>query len=95
LSGPFRSSEGRAKIVPDSGNAKLKLSFFGPFYIGDYWVLDRADDYTWSIVGEPGGRYLWILTRDAKPSADERKALFERARSLGYDVTMLRETQHE
>lgn len=95
LSGPFKSSEGRAKIVPGSGNAKLKVSFFGPFYIGDYWVLDRADDYTWSIVGEPGGRYLWILTRDAKPSADERKALFERARSLGYDVTMLRETQHE
>jgi apolipoprotein D and lipocalin family protein len=95
LTGPFKSSEGRAKIVPGSDNAKLKVSFFGPFYIGDYWVLDHADDYSWSIVGEPSGRYLWILTREAKPAAAQRTALIERARALGYDVTMLRETQHD
>ena len=38
---------------------------FGPFY-GDYWVLDHADDYSWSIVGDPSGRYLWILSRQPK-----------------------------
>jgi apolipoprotein D and lipocalin family protein len=95
LTGPYKASEGRAKIVAGSENAKLKVSFFGPFYIGDYWVLDHADDYSWSIVGEPSGRYLWILTREARPAAAERKALIERARGLGYDVTMLRETQHD
>jgi apolipoprotein D and lipocalin family protein len=94
LSGPYRSSEGRAKIVAGSNNAKLKVSFFGPFYVGDYWILDHADDYSWSIVGEPTGRYLWILTRDRKPSAEMRRMLMERTRALGYDVTMLRETQH-
>ena len=30
---------------------------------GDYWVLDHADDYSWSIVGEGSGRYLWLLSR--------------------------------
>lgn len=92
--GPARSSEGKAKGVAGSGNAKLKVSFFGPFYVGDYWVLDHADDYTWSIVGEPSGKYLWILTREAKPSAQQRTALIDRARKLGYDVTLLRETLH-
>jgi apolipoprotein D and lipocalin family protein len=94
LSGPFKSSEGKAKVVDGSENTKLKVSFFGPFYVGNYWVLDHADDYTWSIVGEPSGRYLWILTREAKPQAAQRTALMERARALGYDITMLRETQH-
>ena len=93
LTGPYRSAEGRAKVVPGSNGTKLKVSFFGPFYVGDYWVLDHADDYTWSIVGEPSGRYLWILTREAKPSAELRRTLIERTRALGYDVTMLRETQ--
>jgi len=93
VNGPYRSAEGRAKIVPGSNGTKLKVSFFGPFYVGDYWILDHADDYTWSIVGEPTGRYLWILTREAKPSAELRRTLIERARALGYDVTMLRETQ--
>lgn len=85
--------EGRAKIVPGSGNAKLKVSFFGPFY-GDYWVLDHAADYSWSIVGEPSGRYLWILTRSSKPSDKMRKILVKKAGSFGYDTGLLRWTQH-
>lgn len=91
--GAKKAVEGRAKIVPNSGNAKLKVSFFGPFY-GDYWVLDHAADYSWSIVGEPSGRYLWILTRTAKPSEQIRKMLVKRATSLGYDAALLRWTRH-
>ncbi|CAN0620011.1 Outer membrane lipoprotein Blc [Burkholderia multivorans] len=92
--GPVRSAEGRAKVVAASGGAKLKVSFFGPLFFGDYWVLDHADDYAWSIVGEPSGRFLWILTRDAKPSAEQAAALVERVRTLGYDTAMLRRTAH-
>lgn len=56
-------ARGRAKVVDASSNAKPKVSFFGPFD-GDYWVLDHADDYSWAIMGEPSGRYLWSLNRD-------------------------------
>ena len=85
------TAKGTAKIVAGSANAKLKVSFFGPFY-GDYWVLDHAEDYRWSIVGEPSGRYLWILTRDAKPV--DGAALVERAKALGYNTDMLHFTVH-
>jgi apolipoprotein D and lipocalin family protein len=93
VDGKERVAVGRAKIVPGSGNAKLRVSFFGPF-LGDYWILDHAPDYSWSIVGEPSGRYLWILTRSKTPSEPVRRKLENRARSLGYDVTMLRWTRH-
>jgi len=92
-SGRLRSSEGKAKIVPDSGNAKLKVSFFGPLFFGDYWVVDHSDDYEWSIVGEPRGKYLWILHRDATPDADTTDMLIERTRQLGYDTTLLHMTK--
>jgi apolipoprotein D and lipocalin family protein len=92
VTGPLTSAQGKAKVVANSHDAKLKVSFFGPFHVGDYWVLDHADDYSWSIVGEPSGRYLWILTRAARPGALQRTALIDRARHLGYDVSMLRET---
>ena len=71
---------------------ELKVSFFGPFY-GDYWVLDHADDYSWAIVGEPSGRYLWLLSRAAKPGQARLDQLIARARALGYDTSMLRITQ--
>lgn len=92
VGGRERASVGRAKVVPGTEGAKLKVSFFGPFFIGNYWVLDHADDYSWSIVGEPSGRFLWILTRVARPTDAQAQALYDRARALGYDVTMLRRT---
>lgn len=95
VNGPPDVARGRAKVVTGSGNAKLKVSFFGPFFFGDYWVLDHADDYSWSIVGEPSGRYLWILTREAIPAASVKDGLIERVRALGYDTSMLRMTRHE
>jgi apolipoprotein D and lipocalin family protein len=86
--GSLSLAHGRAKIVDLRTRAKLKVSFFGPFY-GDYWVLDHADDYSWSIVGEPSGRYLWILARDAQPDRPAIEALVSRARQLGYDTRQL------
>lgn len=89
--GRISNARGRAKIVDAATNAKLKVSFFGPFF-GDYWVLDHADDYSWSIVGEPSGRYLRLLSREARPGEARVTELVERARTLGYDTAMLRMT---
>ncbi len=97
LDGEFSQAKGKAKLVEGSDGAKLKVSFFGPFY-GDYWILDRGEPgadgaYPWSIVGEPSGRYLWMLTRDAQPSPELRADLERRVRELGYDWSLVRLTQ--
>lgn len=86
--GETKEARGVARVVDPESNAKLKVRFFGPFG-GDYWVLDHADDYTWSIVGEPSGRYLWLLTRDPRPANEVRQALVRRAGELGYDTSLL------
>ena len=93
VDGPLRFSEGKAKPAGDPKGAKLKVSFFGPALMTNYWVLDHGDAYDWAIVGEGSGRYLWILTRQARPSAAERVELIARAKSLGYDTDMLRYTE--
>jgi apolipoprotein D and lipocalin family protein len=94
IDGPPRDAEGKAFAVPGSGNAKLKVAFFGPLYVGNYWILDHADDYGWSIVGEPSGRYLWLLSRTAHPADELRDAIEARVKALGYDWSRVRMTQH-
>lgn len=89
-SGAAKTIEGSARVVPESGNAKLKVSFFGPFYVGNYWIIDRAPDYSWSIVGEPSGRYLWLLSRTKSKSV--LATMTRRAKALGYDTALLRVT---
>ncbi len=78
VDGPVKTATGKARLVDGSDGAKLRVSFFGPFY-EDYWVLDHADDYSWSIVGEPSGRYLWILSRSPHPADEDREAIYARA----------------
>lgn len=90
--GKIKQAKGKAKVVDTATGAKLKVSFFGPFY-GDYWVLDHADDYSWSIVGEGSGRYLWLLSREANPGRAKVDMLIARAKALGYDTAMLRMTR--
>lgn len=102
LTGRRRQAEARGRVVPGTDNTKLRVSFLGPFlstvfgslFWGHYWVLDHAEDYAWSIVGEGSRRYLWVLTRAAHPSPEERALLLGRVLALGYDPRRLHMTRH-
>jgi apolipoprotein D and lipocalin family protein len=61
-SGEYTTAKGKAKIVDKKTNAKLKVTFFWPFY-GDYWILDLGANYEYAVVGDPSREYLWILSR--------------------------------
>jgi apolipoprotein D and lipocalin family protein len=82
--GTVADATGIAKVTPDSGNARLRVSFFRPFY-GDYWVLALPDDYRWVLVGEPGRRYAWLLARTPQLSAADVETALQRAAELGFD----------
>ena len=92
--GEKSSVEGHALVADKATNAKLRVSFLGPFYTGSYWVLDHGDDYDWAIVGEPSGRFLWVLARDPKPERAVAEAILKRVEALGYDRWALRITRH-
>lgn len=94
VNGPIKTAKARAVVKDKATNAKLKVTFFWPFS-GDYWVLDRGDDYQWAIVGEPSGRYLWVLSRNATPSAEEKALYRQRVESMGYNWALVRETKQQ
>lgn len=86
--GPVDRIEGRAQVVDTATNAKLRVAFFWEFW-APYWVLDLDPNYQWAIVGEPSGRYFWILTRMPVPDQALANDLLARAAGLGYRVNQL------
>ena len=91
--GAVKEAQGVANVVPASGNAKLRVSFFRPFY-GDYWILALGPNYGWVLVGEPSREYAWVLSR--QPMLDEatlEKALAQAA-VLGFDRQAFQRTRH-
>lgn len=83
-SGGIEQATGIAKVVAGSHGAKLRVSFFRPFY-GDYWILDLDPRYRWVLVGELSRKYAWILAREPKLEESTLEALLTRAASLGFD----------
>jgi apolipoprotein D and lipocalin family protein len=91
--GRLEQADGIAKVVEGSEGARLRVSFFHPFY-GDYWVLALDPAYRWVLVGEPRRKYAWVLARD--PALDEATldALLKRAAELGFDRDAFIRTPH-
>ncbi len=86
--GKVKTAKGKAKVVDRNTNAKLKVTFFWPFY-GDYWILDLDPDYTYAVVGEQDRKYLWILSRTPEIDSDLYDKMLERITQQGYDTSKL------
>ncbi len=78
----FRSS---GRILDPGANAKVRLTFAG-FWSQDYWILDNDPAARWALVGDPRGRFIWVMFRDPAPPEAAVTAAVARARALGYDV---------
>jgi apolipoprotein D and lipocalin family protein len=91
--GEVITARGTAETVPGSGNAKLRVSFFGPF-TGDYWILALDPDYRWALVGVENRRYAWILGRSPQLAEETVEQLLARAEQLGFDRAAFRRTRH-
>ena len=91
--GSIEQAEGIAKVVAASQGAKLRVSFFRPFY-GDYWILELDPDYRWALIGEPGRSYAWILARQPSLDAATLERLLARAAALGFDREAFVRTPH-
>ncbi|WP_417327259.1 lipocalin family protein [Halarcobacter sp.] len=72
----------------DNTNAKLKVSFFWPFY-GDYWIIMLDKNYSYAVISEPSKKYLWILSREKKLDEKIKEKILKRLESLDYDLSKL------
>jgi apolipoprotein D and lipocalin family protein len=86
--GKLTQANGWAKVVDQKTGSKLKVTFFWPFF-GDYWIIDLGPNYEYAVVGEPGRKYLWILSRTAKMDAKLYAEITGRLAAKGYDATKL------
>jgi len=88
-SGKWKEAKGRAYFTGEPDVARLKVTFFWPFY-GGYNVieLDQAN-YSYALICGPSKKYLWILARAKKLDASITETLVDKAKALGFDTSEL------
>ncbi|WP_231459538.1 MULTISPECIES: lipocalin family protein [unclassified Pedobacter] len=90
----WKQSIGKAKFVKGDDEARLKVSFFGPFYAG-YNVIEIDPDYKYALVAGNNLDYLWILSRTKAIPEIVKNAYLEKAKALGYKTEELIWTKHD
>lgn len=85
---PLDVVEGTARV---EGPGQLSVNFVRwlPFVRGGYYVLDVTPDYSLAVVGEPGGRFGWVLARSPRITPAQWAHAEAVLRRNGYDLTDL------
>jgi apolipoprotein D and lipocalin family protein len=84
-----RSVRSKGFINKESGNAKWKVQFVWPFK-ADYWILELADDYSYTVVGNPKKSFLYIMSRTPTLPETVYLQLIEQCKKKGYAMNKLR-----
>jgi apolipoprotein D and lipocalin family protein len=87
-------TKGNAKVVANTGNAQLKVSFFWPFY-GDYHIIMLDSEYQWAVVGHPSRKYLWVLSREKSLPVSVWETVARQLPTNGYSEEKLMWTDHK
>ena len=89
----WKEAQGKAKFVGPESVARLKVSFFGPFY-GGYNVIALDEEYRYALVSGSSLRYLWILSRETSLPDDVRRRYLKIAEGIGYKTDDLIWVEH-
>lgn len=81
--GPARNFDTAVRVLNPGENTRFEASFFGGLLRQQYWVVDRADDYSWMIATTADGRYPAVLARRPDLPAAEVERLRRRVADMG------------
>ena len=88
----INSFDGEEKSIPQKAwihntttNAHWKISPFWPLKL-NYLIVDLADDYSWTVVGVPSQRWVWIMAKDWNMNDEKLEMIIKRVTDKGYSV---------
>lgn len=81
--GKLKSIPQSGKVVPGTGNAHWKVSPLWPLKF-DYLIIALANDYSWTAIGVPDQKYLWVMHRVPGASREEINKILDHLKSIGY-----------
>jgi apolipoprotein D and lipocalin family protein len=80
-------------FTADNTDGEMQAQFLWPFKV-DYWVIELADDYSYTVVGHPDHKFLFIMSR--KPNMDKKlyEEIVARCKARGYEVDKIVSQHH-
>jgi len=85
----WKEAKGRAYFIGEPDVARLKVTFFWPFY-GGYNVIELdQENYNYALICGPNKKYLWLLARTKTLDVGIKESLIAKAKTLGFNTSEL------
>lgn len=94
LDGPVKEYHPTGFVHDKKTNAEWRVQFLWPF-LADYLVIDLADDYSFTVIGVPSRKYLWIMARSSIINPKTYSNILARLAIQGYDITRIQKISHD
>ncbi len=92
---------GKKKVYRPTGfiyntetNAEWRMQFIWPFK-APFLVIDLDDDYSYTVIGVPNRKYVWIMSREPILSDDTFSKITQRLAGIGYDISKIQKIVQE
>ncbi|MFP4547269.1 MAG: lipocalin family protein [Fidelibacterota bacterium] len=75
-------------FIQDDTNAFWKVQFIWPLKL-PYLVIDLAEDYSYTVIGIPNKKYVWIMSRQPNMPDSTYTTILDRLDKIGYDTAQI------
>jgi apolipoprotein D and lipocalin family protein len=89
FTGPIKSIPQKGWVKNETTNSYWEVSPFWPLYF-DYLIIDLAKDYSWTAIGVPNQKYLWIMARDWKNADKVVEEALKSLKEKGYNIDQVK-----
>ena len=88
VSGPEKKYNPTGFIYNRKTNAEWRMQFLWPFR-SPFLIIDLDDDYSYTVIGIPSRKYVWIMARDHKMPDYLYNNIISDLEKVGYDITKI------
>ena len=94
VSGPEKKYNPTGFIYNRKTNAEWRMQFLWPFR-SPFLIIDLDDDYSYTVIGIPSRKYVWIMAREHKMSEGLYNKIISNLEKVGYDITQIKRINQE
>lgn len=92
--GKFKEYSAVGFVKDTVTNSEWRVQFFWPIKF-PYLVLDLAPDYSYTVVGVPNRKWVWIMARDTRIEPEVYEQILNRLKIKGYDTAKIRKVPQD
>ena len=87
--GERKSYSARGFVQDAQQPSRWKVQFFWPIKF-PFYVIDLAPDYSYTVIGLPNRKYVWIMSRDQTMDPMLYDQIMGRLVDIGYDASKIK-----